>query len=64
MVKAIGSFRDSQAPSWLSGPRIDVPTETPLIDPVSRLLKLQCIYYTPFGIYFILKFRLREQITW
>ena len=27
MVKAMGSFRDSRAPSWLSGPRIDVPTE-------------------------------------
>ena len=30
MAKATGPFRDSQAPSWLSGPRTDVP---PLIEP-------------------------------
>jgi hypothetical protein len=29
MVKDIGPFRDSQAPSWLSGPQTDVPTEPP-----------------------------------
>ena len=29
MVKAMGPFRDSQAPSWLSGPQIDVPAEPP-----------------------------------
>ena len=27
MVKAMGPFRDSQAPSWLFGSRTDVPTE-------------------------------------
>ena len=27
----MGPFIYSQAPSWLSGPRIDVPTESPLI---------------------------------
>ena len=31
MAKAMVSFRDSQAPSWLSGPRTDGPTELPLI---------------------------------
>ena len=30
---ATGPFRDSQAPSWLSGPRTDVPAELPLIGP-------------------------------
>ena len=29
MAKAKGPFRDSQAPSRLSGPRTDVPTELP-----------------------------------
>jgi len=29
MAKAKGAFRDSHAPSWLSGPRTDVPTEHP-----------------------------------
>ena len=33
MAKAMGSFRDSQALSWLSGPRTDVTTEPPLIGP-------------------------------
>jgi hypothetical protein len=32
-AKAKGPFRDSRAPSWLSGPRSDVPTELPLIGP-------------------------------
>ena len=27
----MGSFRDSHAPSWLSEPRTDAPTEPPLI---------------------------------
>ena len=27
MAKAMGPFRDSQSPSWLSGPRTDKPTE-------------------------------------
>jgi hypothetical protein len=27
MAKAMGPFIDSHAPSWLSGPRTDVPTE-------------------------------------
>jgi hypothetical protein len=26
MAKAMGPFIDSHAPSWLSGPRTDVPT--------------------------------------
>jgi len=30
MAKAMGLFRDSQAPSWLSGTRTDVPAEHPL----------------------------------
>ena len=35
MVKAIGAFRDSQAPSWLSGPRTDVyRLNPPLIGPL------------------------------
>jgi hypothetical protein len=29
MAKAMRHFRDSQAPSWLSGPRTDVPAEPP-----------------------------------
>ena len=31
MAKAMGPFRDSQAPSWLSGPRADIPAEPPLV---------------------------------
>jgi hypothetical protein len=27
MAKAMGPFRDSQDPSWLSGPRTDVPND-------------------------------------
>ena len=38
MVKTIGPFRDSQAPSWLSGPRTDVPAEPPLIGPAPPLI--------------------------
>jgi hypothetical protein len=33
MAKAMVSFRDSQALSWLSGPRTDGPTKLPLIGP-------------------------------
>jgi hypothetical protein len=34
MAKATGPFRDSQAPSWLSGPRTDATAEPPsLIGP-------------------------------
>ena len=33
MTKAIGPFRDSQAPSQFSGPQTDVPAEPPLIGP-------------------------------
>jgi hypothetical protein len=29
----MGSFRDSQVPSWLSGPQTDVPAEPPVIGP-------------------------------
>ena len=29
MAKAMGLFRDSWVPSWLSGPRTDVSTEPP-----------------------------------
>ena len=29
MAKAMGPFRDSQAPSLLSGPRADIPAEPP-----------------------------------
>ena len=31
MAKAMVYFRDSQAPSWFSRPRTDVPAEPPLI---------------------------------
>ena len=34
MVKPMGPFRDSRAPSWLSEPRIDVPIEPSVIGPV------------------------------
>ena len=30
MAKAMGLFRDSQAPSWLAGPRVDLQAEPPL----------------------------------
>jgi hypothetical protein len=30
MTKALGSFRDSPAPSWVSGSQTDVPAEPPL----------------------------------
>ena len=29
MAMDMGSFRDSHSPSWLSGPRTDVPAEPP-----------------------------------
>ena len=29
ITKVMGPFRDSRAPSWLAGPRTDVPTESP-----------------------------------
>jgi hypothetical protein len=29
IAKVMGPFRDSRAPSWLAGPRTDVPTESP-----------------------------------
>ena len=31
MAKVMRPFRNSQSPSWLSGPRTDVPAEPPLI---------------------------------
>ena len=39
MAKAMGSFRDSHAPSSLSGPRADVPADPPSHMP--------CIIYIP-----------------
>jgi hypothetical protein len=33
MAKAMWSFRESQALSWLSGPRTNVTTKPPLIGP-------------------------------
>ena len=36
MTKDMGPFRDSHAPSWLSGPRNNVPTKPPLIGPELR----------------------------
>jgi len=33
MAKTIGPFRDSQALSWLYGPRTDVPTGPSLMGP-------------------------------
>jgi hypothetical protein len=33
MAKVMGPFKNSQSPSWLSGPRTDVPAEPPLIGP-------------------------------
>jgi len=36
MTKAMWLFRNSQAPSWLSGPRTDVAAELPLSGPASR----------------------------
>ena len=33
MAKAMGPFRDSQAPSCVSGPPTGVPAESPLIGP-------------------------------
>ena len=41
MAKAMGPFRDSHAPYWLSGPRTDVPTEPPLIDLVWNVMSLR-----------------------
>jgi len=39
MVKAMGPFRDSQTPSWLSGPLTDVPSEPP-----SQRALCLCVY--------------------
>jgi len=33
MDKAMGPFRGLRGPSWLSGPRTDVPVEPPLYMP-------------------------------
>ena len=49
MFKPMGPFRDSWAPSWLSGPRTDVPTEPPthkalLLLPVQHLIYFDYIY--------------------
>jgi hypothetical protein len=33
----MGPIRDSQTPSWLSGPLTDVPAKTPLIGPAERV---------------------------
>jgi len=38
MAKAIGPFRDSQATSWLSGPRTDVPAEVLSHRPCIRVM--------------------------
>ena len=36
MAKYMGAFRDSQAPSWLSGPQMMYRLNTPLIGPDSK----------------------------
>ena len=47
MVKTMGPSRDSRAPSWLPGPRNDVPAEPPLIYPVYE----HCIDIVPVTCY-------------
>jgi hypothetical protein len=48
MTKAMWLFRNSQAPSWLSGPRTDVAAELPLSGPASRYtIQYNTIYFIP-----------------
>ena len=56
MAKAMGLFRDSQDPYWLSEPRTNVPTEPPSHRRwLSALLRFMDSDY-PFGIFkFFLK---------
>ena len=43
LATAIGTFRDSRAPSWLSGLRTDIPTEPPSHGPcIYVLLQYTC----------------------
>ena len=44
MAKDMGPFGDSQAPSWLSGPQIDVPTEPPSHRPCFSIKFWYCSY--------------------
>ena len=50
MAKAMGPFRDSQAPSWLSGPRTDVPAKTlsnrPCMKAIWVIIKPETLIYT------------------
>ena len=46
MAKALGFFRDSRGPYWVSGPRTDVPAEPPppLIGPGNDIWHLVTEY--------------------
>ena len=51
MVKAMGPFRDSRAPSWLSGPRTDVyrlnpPRIGPVLEDQDENIKLLYCFCT------------------
>ena len=56
MAKYMGAFRDSQAPSWLSGPQMMYRLNTPLIGPDSKdrsvfalfNLSFHFQYYSPY----------------
>jgi hypothetical protein len=45
MAKTKGPFRDSHAPSWLSGPRTDAPDEHPSHRPQVVLLDLKILNF-------------------
>ena len=44
MAKFIVHFRDSKALCWLTGSRIDVPAEPPLIGPASYEAEVEVCY--------------------
>ena len=45
MAKAMMPFKNSQTPSWLSGPRTDVPTDPPLISSADPCVLSNIVYY-------------------
>jgi hypothetical protein len=47
MAKHMGSIRDLQALSWLSGPRTDVPAEPPSHGPFYLSLRIYPVFFYP-----------------
>jgi hypothetical protein len=54
MAKDMGHFGDSRAPSWLSGPQIDVPTELPSHRPCFSIRFWYCSYNVVYFVFILL----------